>query len=325
MLRISARLIAEEATRRGWKVEPLDERFISTLAITTPDGRTHYFDSVQPPFNSAAAVKIADNKLATYLIAQRLGIPVAQFMMYEPEHFEESVTFLHEQVSAGHEVVVKPIDTNHGDGITVGVKTEAELKDALEHAQTFSYRIVLQRRHYGRDYRVLVVDGKVVAAARRDPASVVGDGSHTIEQLIAIKNTDPRRGDAHDAALSKIDIPSAKRFLKERATRVPAQGEYTEVLATANLSKGGEAQDITEELHPSFREAALAITNALDMYVCGVDILASDHTKPFTLENGILLEINATPGLRMHHFPSKGQARAVAAHILDGLVTRIAG
>src|SRR5688572_22772913 len=134
MLQISTRLIAEEAASRGWKVEPLDERFISTLAITTPDGRTHYFDSVQPPLTSAAAVIIADNKLATYLIAQKLDIPVAAFLMYDSAHPEQAIGFLHEQINAGHTVVVKPIDTNHGDGITVGVDSEASLTDAIAHA-----------------------------------------------------------------------------------------------------------------------------------------------------------------------------------------------
>lgn len=322
MLQITTRLIAEEATRRGWKVEPLDERFISTLAITTPDGQTHYFDSAQPPFNSAAAVIIADNKLATYLIAERLGVPVADFIMHDPANPQASLTFLKQQTAAQHEIVVKPIDTNHGDGITVGVKTEADLQDALTHALRFSQRILLQRRHYGVDYRVLVVDGKVVAAARRDPASVVGDGVQTIEQLIAEKNADPRRGSGHDAALSKLDVEGAKRYLGARFTSVPAHGEYVAVLATANLSKGGEAQDVTDELHPSFAKAALKITKALNMYLCGVDFLAIDHKQPLVAETGILLEINATPGLRMHHFPSQGQARAVAAHILDGLLTK---
>lgn len=325
MLRISTRLIAEEAIRRGWKAEPLDEYFLSTLAITTPDGRVHYFDSAQPPFNSAAAVKIANNKLATYLIAQRLGIPVAEFVMYDFRYPERSTAFLREQVAAGHELVVKPIDTNHGDGITIGVKTEPELQEALRYAQTFSDRVLLQRRYFGSDYRVLVVDGKVVAAARRDPASVVGDGTHTIEQLIAEKNKDPRRGSSHEAELTFIDVHSAKRHLGARFSSVPREGEYVPVLATANLSKGGEAQDVTDDLHPSISEAACTIAGALDMYLCGADFLLTDHKKPLSAATGILLEINATPGLRMHHFPSKGQARAVAAHILDGLAAKIAG
>src|SRR6185503_2431142 len=323
MLQISTRLIAEEAARRGWKVEPLDERYISTLAITTPDGRTHYFDSAQPPFNSAAAVIIADNKLATYLIAQKLDIPLAPFMMYDPTHAEQAIGFLHEQINAGHKVVVKPIDTNHGDGITVGVASEVEFTESVTHAEEYSKRILLQRQYSGVDYRVLVVGGKVVAAARRDAAYVVGDGQHTVAELIDIKNADPARLSAHDGALSKIDVAAAKRYLGERMASLPGQGDYVVVMATANLSKGGEAEDITDTLHPSFAKAATKIADALNMYVCGVDFMAKDHTKPLTAENGILLEINATPGLRMHHFPSKGEARKVAAAILDGLESRI--
>jgi cyanophycin synthetase len=323
MLQISTRLIAEEAARRGWHVEPLDERFISTLAITTPDGRTHYFDSAQPPLNSGAGVIIADNKLATYLIAQKNDIPVAPFCMYESAHHERAVAFLHDQVASGYKIVVKPIDTNHGDGITVSVDSEASLKNALTHAGEFSKRILLQRQYTGVDYRVLVVDGKVVAAARRDAASVIGDGQHTIAELIGLKNADPARHAAHDGALSKIDETAAKRHLGIRYNDIPAKGDYVQVIGTANLSKGGDATDITDELHPSFAAAAERIAGALDMYLCGVDFLAADHTKPLRAENGILLEINATPGLRMHHFPSKGQARAVAAAILDGFQQKI--
>jgi cyanophycin synthetase len=325
MLQITTRLIAEEAARRGWKVEALDERFLSTLAITTPDGRTHYFDSAQPPLQSAAAVLIADNKLATYLIARRLDIPVAAFMMHDPAEPERSLAFLDEQAKAGHEIVVKPDDTNHGDGITVGVTTREGLREALGYAQKFSNKVLLQRRYFGADYRVLVVDGKVIASARRHPAFVVGDGKHTVKELIDQKNADPARGTGHSAALTRIDTTSAKRHLGDRFTSVPAKGEYVTVIATANLSKGGEAEDITDTLHPTFADAALRIAAALDMYLCGVDFLAGDHTKPLSSAAATLVEINATPGLRMHHFPTKGVPRRAAAAILDGLSKRMPG
>ena len=327
MLLISTRLIKEEAEARGWHVEALDERFISTLAITPPGDRTYYFDSAQPPFTSASAVIIADNKLATYLIAKKLGIPVADFVMHDPKNPAASEAFLREQVAAGHEIVVKPIDTNHGDGITVGVKTAEEFAYAMEHATQVSRKILLQRRAHGVDCRVLVVNGRVLAAARRDPANVIGDGVHTVDELITLENNHPTlRGQGYEAvtAKTKIDHEGARRYLGERIHEVPAKGERVEVVAVANISKGGEATDITDELHSSYAEAALNITKALDMYLCGVDFLATDPTKPLTPETGILLEINATPGLRMHHYPSHGSPRQVARAILDGLSDKIA-
>lgn len=323
MLQISTRLIAEAATRRGWRVEPLDDRFLSTLAITLPNKKTYYFDSVQPPLTSAAAMVIADNKLATYLIAQKHQIPVAEFIMHDPADLQASTQFLHEQTKSGFEVVVKPIDTNHGDGITIGVTSEVGLTEALAHAQVFSNKILLQRRHEGADCRVLVVDGHAVAAARREPAYVIGDGAHTIGELIEAKNRDPKRGEAHDAALSKIDIQAARRYLGKRYDDVPVAHEKVFVLATANLSKGGEAEDITDVLHQSFKNAAETMARTLDMFVCGVDFLVNDYEQPFTQKNGILLEINATPGIRMHQFPSMGQARDVAAIIVDRFAAKV--
>jgi len=318
MLQISTRLIADAAKARGWQVEPVDEQFVSTLAITPPNGRTYYFDSCQPPLTSAAAMAIADNKLSTYHIAKKLGIPVADFVMVTDDNAAA------EGFLATHkEVVVKPIDTNHGDGITVGVKTPEALKEALDFAHKHSKKILLQERHAGGDCRVLVVNGKVVAAAQRVAAYVEGDGKHTIHELITAQNQDGVRGGEHIAHLSKIDVEGAERFMGKDMQRVPAKGEKVTVLGAANLSRGGEAHDITDDLHPSFKEAAAKIATALDMFICGVDFMAHDYTKPLAIGNAILLEINATPGLRMHHMPSFGTPRNVANVILDEFSRKI--
>ncbi len=323
MLQISTRLIAEAAKRRGWQVESLDDRFLSTLAITLPNKKTYYFDSIQPPLTSAAAMVIADNKLATYLIAQKHQIAVAEFTMYDAANPQAATDFLHKQTKNGFEVVVKPTDTNHGDGITIGITNEADLQQAIAHAQTFSSQILLQGRHEGADCRVLVVDGQVVAAARRYPPYIVGDGVHTIEELMQAKNDEPDRGEEHHTALSKIDIESARRYLGEHVKYIPVFDEQVFVLATANLSKGGEAEDITEALHQSFIDAAETMARSLNMFVCGVDFLVKDYRKPLTPQNGILLEINATPGIRMHQFPSSGQVRDVASIIISKFAEKV--
>ena len=326
MLKISTQLLVDEALRRGWKAEPLDDTFLSTVAITPKDGRVYYFESIQPPLTSAAAMKIADNKLATYLIAQKLGIPVAEFTMYNPAAQNRTYDFLEAHRKNGHQIVVKPIDTNHGDGITVGVKNREELEDALVFAKKHSSQILLQRRYYGYDYRVIVVDGKVVAAAKRTPAHVVGDGEHTVSQLITIENQRPERGKGHDSALSVIDTLGAQRFLGRAAfERVPQKGEDVSVLGMANLSRGGDATDVTDDIHESFKNAAVKIASSLDMLVCGVDFLVQDHKSLFDASNGILLEINATPGVRMHHYPSYGKKRDVVKTILDAFEAKIAG
>lgn len=319
MLLPSTRLIAEAATSRGWKVEPLDERFVSTLAMTSPEGRTYYFDSCQPPLTSGAAMVIADNKLATYLLAEKLGLPVANFEMYDPDTAEKFI-------ATNRDIVVKPIDTNHGDGITVGVRTSAQLEDAVAFAKTFSNKILLQARHAGDDCRVIVVDGQVIAATHRVTAHVIGDGAHTVAELIDLKNNDPARADRHADSLSIIDLDSAVRFLGEkRMGEVLEVGKKLDVLGTSNIGRGGEAVDVTDSVHPTFKNAAIKIATALDMFLCGVDFLAEDLTKPLVKENGILLEINATPGLRMHQHPAHGTPRDVAGAIMDAFSAKIAG
>lgn len=319
MLLPSTRLIAQAATARGWKVEPLDERFVSTLALTSPQGRTYYFDSCQPPLTSGAAMVIADNKLATYLIAGTLGLPIANFEMYDAN---TAADFL----ARNHDIVVKPIDTNHGDGITVGITTPEALEEAVAFAKGFSSKILLQARHSGEDCRVIVVDGQVVAATHRITAHVVGDGIHTVAELIDRKNNDPDRAKRHADSLSVIDLDSVVRYLGEhRLAEVLPVGKKLDVLGTSNIGMGGEAQDMTDTVHPTFKDAAVRIATALDMFLCGVDFLAVDLTKPLTQANGILLEINATPGLRMHQHPAHGTPRDVAGAIMDAFVAKIAG
>lgn len=323
MLQISTRLIMEAALARGWKAMPLDDRFVSTLAITPPNLRTYYFDSCQPPLTSAAAMVIADNKLSTYLIAQSQGIPVADFLMVEPKNLQPARDFLHTQTAVGHQLVVKPIDTNHGDGITVGVTTEDALADALEFAQKFSQRILLQRRHYGDDCRLLVVNGKVIAASQRVPAHVIGDGTHTIRQLVDLRNGQEAHDLKHGDYVDQINMNNVERFLGEEISRVPKADEYVTVSGTANLGHGGKPYDITADIHPSFKKAAELIAQTLDMFVCGADFIAQDYTKPLMADNAVLLEINATPGLRMHHYPAKGKGHDAAGIILDEFYRKI--
>jgi cyanophycin synthetase len=155
---------------------------------------------------------------------------------------------------------------------------------------------------------------------------VVGDGVHTVAQLIDRKNNDPERANRHADSLSVIDLDSAIRFLGEqRMAEVLEPGKKLDVLGTSNIGMGGEAEDVTDTVHPTFKEAAVRITTALDMFLSGVDFLATDLTKPLVKENGILLEINATPGLRMHQHPAHGTPRDVAGAIMDAFSAKIAG
>lgn len=321
MLKITSQLIFNEAKARGWKVEALDDRFSSVLAITPPGAQRQFMFSCMTNSSSAVGYTIADDKLITYMVAKELDIPVAEYCMYaDGTEAHAAMEFFNQQVKAGYEIVVKPTDQTHADGITIGVKTVEHLHRALEHARTFSDKILLQRRYFGTDCRVVVVDGVVRAAAYRTPPFVIGDGEHTVKALITIKNQDPRRGEGHYAPLSKIDTANVVRYIgADRLDEVPKKGERVELLGTANLSKGGEAIDITDTLHDSYKQAAVALTKELKLGISGIDFLTKDFTKPLSPDTAILLEVNYSPGLRMHHFPSEGTPRNVAGAVLDAL------
>lgn len=318
MLKITNQLIIEEIRRRGWKAHPIDEAHSSIIAIMPGNGKTYYIKSCLTGTTSAVGSEIAEDKLATYKIAENLGLPVADYVMYDPNSPEHNLDFLKRQLAAQYEIVIKPTDQNHGDGITIGINSEASLERAINHATKFSDKIIMQRRYRGADCRIIVVDDQVVAAAYRIAAFVTGDGEHTVAQLIEQKNNHPYRGDNHSSPLNKINIEDVERFIGKAAINsIPQKDEHVTLLGTANLSKGGEAVDITDDLHDSYKEAAIKLSQALEMGICGVDFLISNYNQPLTLDNTVLLEVNSVPGLRMHHFPSVGKPRNAAAAVVD--------
>lgn len=321
MTSYTAQLMINEARRRGWQAEMLDETFTPIIALTAPDGSEHYFYSCVSATSSAPAYIVSTNKLATYKIAERLHTPVAQYVMYDVANPDQAEAFLASQQAQGYDVVVKPIDKDHGKGITVGIADVASLREAIAYAEKYSRRIIVQRQHQGDDCRVTVVDGVCVAAVRRTPPKVIGDGQRTLEQLIAALNADPKRSKEAQAQLRPIDLDDVRRFVGSDAlTAIPTAGEEVALLGTANLSKGGETEDITDSIHSSYKEAAVRIAEAAGLGVCGADFLTPDCTQPLTSETGILMEINAAIGLRLHHMPTKGEPRNVAAAIFDAFV-----
>src|SRR5205814_334450 len=177
--------------------------------------------------------------------------------------------------------------------------------------------------YQGHDYRVLVAGGRVVAAAERVPARVVGDGRHTVAQLIDIANTDPRRGDGHENQLTKIVIDAALlTCLARRGSGlevVPAAGETVLLRETANLSTGGTARDVTDEIHPAVAAACRRAARAVGLDVCGVDLILPDVAAPLPESGGGVIEVNAAPGIRMHRFPGEGKPRDAGAAIVDML------
>ncbi len=220
----------------------------------------------------------------------------------------------------GLPVVIKPFDANQGKGVHLNLKNKNEIIAAFKDASKYSNGIIVEQYISGRDYRVLVVGGKVCAVAERLPALVIGDGEHTIEELVKIINEDPRRGEQHEKALTKIRLDAvADKLLKlNNMTResVPSVGEIVKLRGNANLSTGGTAVDCTDLIHPDNADIAVRAANAIGIDIAGIDIVTEDISKSVYDTGGAVVEVNTAPGIRMHLYPSKGTPRNVAEDIV---------
>lgn len=262
------------------------------------------------------AVDIASNKHLTKRILTEAGIPVP---------FGDIAYTVRSAVSAastiGYPVVIKPFDANQGKGVFINISDSVELVSAFHAAVKFSRAVIVEKHIPGRDYRLLAVGGKMVAAAERKPPDIVGDGLNTITQLIDKENENPLRGTDHEKPLTKIKLDDMSRqvLTKEgfNENSIPEQGKRVFLRYNGNLSTGGTARDCTEEVHPHNARLAVRAAELLGLDVAGIDITCEDISKPLTAENGAVIEVNAAPGLRMHLFPTEGQPRNVAGDILE--------
>ncbi|MGD9342036.1 MAG: cyanophycin synthetase [Chromatiales bacterium] len=267
---------------------------------------------------SNIAVDLASDKEETNEILRDLGLPVPSQRM---------VRSAREAIRAaeriGVPVVIKPFDGNHGRGVSVNLRTPEEIEVAFDKAREHSRSVLVESHIQGYDHRILVVAGKVVAAAKRVPGHVVGDGRHTIEELVDIVNEDPRRGVGHEKVLTRIEFDhQADRLLAQMSydrSTVPEAGEIVYLRTTANLSTGGTAIDVTDVMHPDNKQMAERAIAAIGLDVGGVDFLTTDIADSYRDTGGAICEINAGPGFRMHVAPSEGEPRDVAGPVIEML------
>ena len=223
----------------------------------------------------------------------------------------------------GYPLVIKPIDGNHGRGITVDINSYEEALEAFHIAKEVSRAVIVEKFITGDDYRLLVINNKLVAAAIRTPAHVIGDGKSTIQELIDVVNSDPRRGYGHEKILTQITVNDlTKNIIKSAGYKLDTVIKKDEMLIlkdTANLSTGGTAEDILDIVHPANVSMAERISKLIDLDICGIDIMTTDISKPLSETGGAVLEVNAGPGFRMHLAPTKGLPRNVAAPVIDKL------
>jgi cyanophycin synthetase len=267
---------------------------------------------------SSIAVDMASNKNATRNALARSYIPVPKGLLID------DITELEEAVKKiGFPLVTKPINGNHGRGITTQITTLEQAQNGFYDAQKISEDVIIERFISGNDYRFLVINYKLAAVAKRTPALVTGNGIATIEELIHETNTDPNRGEGHQKVLTKITIDAATLSIlaaKElRLDSVLPLGEILFLKDTANLSSGGTATDVTDLVHTQNVFMAERIARLMSLDICGIDIITEDVTIPITEKNGAVIEVNAGPGLRMHLSPTEGMARNVAEPLVNML------
>src|SRR3954453_13730881 len=307
--------VVEEAKRRGIPVRRLNNYSLVQLGLGKNLRR---IQATLSDYTSAIAVEIAQDKDDTKRVLGNIGLPVPNGDV--ARSMERALEIVDE---IGYPVIVKPLDASHGRGISGRIDDEAALPEAGNDAREFGNRIVIEQYAEGRDYRVLVINGKVVACAERVPARVNGDGKSTIRQLIEQENRDARRGAGHTKTLTKL--PADERtacFLKKHGLTlesVPAKGQEVLLRGTANLSTGGTAIDRTDEMHPDNITACEMAAGIIGLDIAGIDVLTRDISVPFRENEAVILEVNAAPGIRMHTHPIEGKARNVGAPILDML------
>jgi cyanophycin synthetase len=307
--------IVEEAVARKIPFIRLNRSSLVQLGYGVNQVR---FRATMTDKTSSIAVDIAGNKDETKRILQEQAIPVAKGMtISSDEDLEIALTQI------GFPLVFKPLNGNHGKGATINVKTREEAIEAFAYAQKYSHRVILERFITGHDFRILVIDNRMVAAAQRVPAHVVGNSKNTVQELIDIENSDPRRGYGHENVLTEITVDRDTLDLLDKKgytlDTIPPKSEIVYLKSTANLSTGGTSIDVTDMVHPQNVFMCERIARVIGLDICGIDIMAKNLTELLTKNGGVVLEVNAAPGFRMHLAPSEGLPRNVAAPVIDML------
>ncbi|MEM7360553.1 MAG: cyanophycin synthetase [Pseudomonadota bacterium] len=311
----------------GSLVKAAEERDIPWLRLNEYSlvqfGHGKYQQRIQATITSETkhiAVEISCDKEDTHNLLNDLGLPVPQQLMIYSER-----QAIRAANRIGYPVVVKPLNANHGRGVSINLTTDEEVATAFEEAQKFGSGSAVLVESYlsGFDHRMLVVNDELVAVAKRVPGHVVGDGKSTIEELVDIVNEDPRRGIGHEKVLTRLELDKqAARLMEEAgysAETVLDKDQVFYLRSTANLSTGGTAIDVTDIVHPDNRDMAIRAIRAIGLDIGGVDFLTDDIGRSYKEIGGGICECNAAPGFRMHVAPSEGEPRDVSGKVMDML------
>ncbi len=307
--------LVEEAIKRNIPFIRLNGRSLVQLGYGINQRR---IQATVASTTSSIAVEIACDKEDTKLLLESAEIPVPKGKIcYDLEDLELAASRI------GYPLVTKPINGNHGKGATTNITNWEDLKIGFDAAKHYSRSVIVEKFISGYDHRILVINYKFVAAAKRTPACVIGDGKHSIQELIDIVNSDPRRGYGHEKVLTAIKVDHfTQQILDDKCytleTVLPKDYELL-LKPTANISTGGTAEDITDHVHPSNIFMCERIARIIGLDICGIDIMSPDLSVPISEIGGAVLEVNAAPGFRMHLEPTVGIPRNVAEPVIDML------
>ncbi len=314
----STSCIVDEAAKRGIPYIRLNKQSLVQLGYGVHQKRIR---ATIASTTSNIAVDIAGNKEETKMLLDAAQIPVPKGTVIRTE---EELKYAIENF--GYPLVVKPIDGNHGKGNTTNITTWEQAIKAFGAAKEYNRNVIVERFITGYDFRALVINYKFISAALRTPASVIGDGGHTIQWLIDETNKDSRRGYGHEKVLTQITVDQfTQKMLDDHGytlETIPAKDELVLLKPTANLSTGGTSADVTDEVHPANIFMFERIAKIIGLDICGIDVMATDLRSPVTENGGAILEVNAAPGFRMHLEPAQGLPRNVAEPVIDMLFPR---
>jgi cyanophycin synthetase len=308
----STAAIVRAARQRGIPVRRLNSGSLVQLGYGALQRR---ICTAETDRTSAIAEAVAQDKQLTRALLQAVGVPVPEG---RPVTDADDAWAAAEDL--GPPVVVKPQYGNHGRGVATNLTTRDQVARAYAAAREEGAEVMVERFIPGSDYRLLVVGDRLVAAALREPAQVVGDGRATVAELVAEVNRDPRRSDGHATVLSwiKLDAVGLAVLAEQGYTpeSVPPAGQRVLLRRNGNLSTGGTAADVTDRVHPEVAARAVEAARAVGLDIAGVDVVATDVGRPLEGQRGAVVEVNAGPGLRMHLEPSSGQPRPVGEAVV---------
>lgn len=318
---ISTQIIVNEARKRNIKVEDICSGKVVKLSHK---GHEEYLCWQFMSSTSSVAYEMANNKYLTKQVLKSAKISIATGDVFNKSQLEKALIFIKK---IGFPVVVKPTNSSHGNCVYTNISSKEEFIEQWQKVTQKFKNILIEKQFVGgTEYRVVASRDKVLGITNRVPANVIGDGVHTIRELIDIKNLDPRRGDDSykdfKKPLVRIDIDDVVLTMLKKnnltVNSIPAKGQQVFLRENSNLSTGGDSIDFTDKVHQSVKDIAVAVVNAIPgLSYGGIDFLSKDITKEQSQSDYIIVEVNPSPGIFMHHFPYEGISRNVAGEILD--------